>query len=51
MQVVFDHPDQSIDMGVVIVQARDIGEFFAAAFFEAFLDLFVDLFQRFDAIG
>ena len=38
-------------MGVVVIEARDIGKVFPARVFKGFLDLFVDLFQRFDTVG
>ena len=37
-------------MGVIIVQAGNIGKLLTARRFEAFFDLFVDFLKRLDAI-
>ncbi len=49
-QIFPDHIAQRFNVGVVIVEAWNIGELFAARMFEALENLFVDLFERFDAV-
>ena len=51
LEVVLDHIAQRIDVCVIIIKARNVGEVLAARFFKAFLDFFINLFKRFDAIG
>ena len=43
----FDH----VDMRLIIIEAGDVVEPFAAGLFEGFLDLFINLFKRLDTVG